>query len=130
MLGIFNGDEELSRWTTIFIVMKRGDSVRFFKGRTGFFLSQDEVVKYLMISHNDEKTEYLGRDIPDAPYGILRYPDIGKDDTITVIYEVLSQVDQVPEIPLGAKDRFILQMIKGYADGNLALVLVNGVPMG
>jgi hypothetical protein len=83
-----------------------------------------------MISHNDEKTEYLGRDVRDAPYGILRYPDIGKDDTITVIYEVLSQVDQVPEIPLGTKDRFILQMIKGYADGDLALVLVNGVPMG
>jgi hypothetical protein len=110
--------------------MKRDDSIRFFEGRTGFFLSQDEVIKYLMISHNEEKTEYLGRDIVDAPYGILRYPDIGKDDKVTVIYEVLSQVDQVPEIPLGTEDRFILQMIKGYADGNMELLIVNGVPMG
>lgn len=128
--GIFNGDEDLSRWTTLFAVLKNEDSVRFFKGRTGFFLSQDEVVKYLMVSYNENKSEYLGSKIPDAPFGILRYSNLAKDDKVTLIFEVLSQVDQLPEIPLGAQDRLILQLIKGYADGRLSVVLVNGVPMG
>lgn len=129
-LGIFNEEEDLSRWTTLFAVLKSEDSVRFFKGRTGFFLSQDEVVKYLMVSYNDNKSEYLGSEIPDAPFGILRYSHLSKDDKVTLIFEVLSQVDQLPEIPLGAKDRLILQLIKGYADGELSVFLVNGVPMG
>lgn len=128
-LGLFSGDEELSRWTSLFAVLKNEEEVRFFEGRTGFFLEQQNVVEYLMTSHGENRTEYLGKGLEGAPFGILRYTDFGKDEKVSTIFEVLADVEAIPEIPLG-KNRLLLQVIQGYADGQLSLFIVNGIPVG
>lgn len=129
-LGIFNSDEAMSQTVSAFALLRRGSEVRYFKGRTGFFLSQGETVKYLMISHNENKTEYVGDGILEAPIGVLRFAEPASDDKISVIYEVMVRSDELPEIPMGKRERMILQMIKMYGDGGLLTLVVNGVPMG
>ena len=129
-LGIFSDDDALSMWVSSFAVLKRGSRVRFFKGRTGFFLDQADVLDYLMISYNEDKTEYLASEMGKAPYGIMVHEDAEKDDKVSVIFEVLVSYEEIPEIPLGKPERALLQLVKGYADGNLSLVLVNDVALG
>ena len=128
-LGIFNEDDDLSLWVSSFAVLKRDLQVRFFKGRTGFFLDQAAVLDYLMLSYNDEKAEYLPSDMANAPCGIMSFTDVEKDDKISVIFEVLASYDEIPEIPLGKPERALLQLVKGYADGELSLVVINDVAM-
>jgi len=129
-MGIFDGDQMLSRYISMYAILKKGSTVRFFEGRTGFFLAQDDVVEYLSISAAGNKTEYVGERVAEAPLGILRYADLPKDSKISVIYEVLADLESIPEIVPGAKDRLLLQMTKGYADGDLALFVANPVPLG
>jgi hypothetical protein len=129
-LGLFNGDWELSRWISMFAVLKKGDQVRFFQGRTGFLLEQEEVVEYLTISHGENKTDYVGANKGDAPNGILRYSDYGKDEKVSVLFGVQADTDSIMEIPMGASDRLILQIIKGYTDASLSAFIVNGFPGG
>lgn len=129
-MGIFDSDAMLSEHISMYAVLKRGREVRFFEGRTGFFLAQDDVIEYISISVAGNKTEYVGEAVGEAPFGILRCPRLPKDSKVSVIYEVLSELESIPEIVPGAKDRVLLQIVKGYADGDLALFVANPIPVG
>jgi len=129
-MGVFDDDATLSRYISMYGVLKKGTEVRFFEGRTGFFLAQDEVVEYLSIAVAGNKTEYVGEQVRMAPFGIVRQGPLRKNSKVSVIYEVLSRLESLPEIVPGARNLVLLQVAKGYADGDLALFVVNPIPLG
>lgn len=130
-LGLFcNSVQELSEWPSLFLVLKANRTVRYFEGRTGFFLGAPQTLDYLLISKDGNRSEYIGFDLESAPIGILRYEDLEKDQKISVIFEVQVEVEELPEIPLGATERLVIQVVEGYADGNLTLLQVKGIPIG
>ncbi len=120
----------LSKSISVFAVLKKGEEVRYFEGRTGFFLDQVNSLDYLTVRRGENRSEYVGDELEDSPFGILRYSDFPKDEEISVIFEVQVEVDAIPEIPLGVTDRLVLQMIQGYADGDLSMFVLNGMPVG
>ncbi len=128
-LGTFNDDRTLSCHVSIYMVLKKGTSIRCFQGRNGFFLDQEGTIQYLSISVDENRTEYYPSKMGAAPPGILRYDDFHRNQKVAVIYEVLADDSVLPEAPPIA-GRSLLQVVKGYADGSLALFLVNPIPMG
>ena len=126
-MGLFSDGRSLSQATAVFAVLGKDDDTRFFQGRTGFFLEQDQVVEYLTIARGENRTEYI--DLGDAPFGIMRYADVEKDEKISVAFDVQAEIDLIPEIS-GAGDQLLLQIIKGYVDGDMALLITNGIPVG
>jgi len=129
-MALFCDDRDLSQWTSMFALLRRGDELRFFEGRSGFFLDQANSVKYLMVARGENKTEYVGKKVANGPFGILKYQDYPKNEQVSVIFEVMVSSDALPELPMGAKGQLLLQVIQGYADGSEKLFRVNGIPMG
>ena len=128
-MGIFNGDEALSQHVSTYVILKKGQSTRLFQGRTGFFLDQGRTVQYLSISVNRNKTEYLPSGMHAAPFGTIRCEEFAKNQKVSVTYEVLADEAVLPEVP-PVEGRWLLQIVKGYADGRLALFIANPIPLG
>ena len=128
-MGIFNGDGALSQHISTYVILKKGGNTRLFQGRTGFFLDQEHTLQYLSISVNRNQTEYLSSEMPAAPFGTIRCEGFGKNEKVSVSYEVLADESVLPEMP-PVQGRWLLQIVKGYADGRLALFIANPIPLG
>jgi len=128
-MGIFNDDGALSRHISTYMILKNGKDTRLFQGRTGFFLDQERTVQYLSISVKQNQTEYLPSGMHAASFGTIRCEGFGKNQKVSVAYEVLADESALPEVPPAA-GRWLLQVVKGYADGRLALFTANPIPIG
>ena len=130
LLGIFCDDRTLSGSISVFAILRRGKELRLFEGSTGFFLSQENVVNYVTITVGENKTDYVGKRVRNAPFGILRFADFPKDRKLAVIFEVDVASDQLPQIPMGESNRMLIQLISGYADGSRKICILNPIPIG
>ena len=130
LLGLFCDDETLSRSISVFAILKTGTQIRLFEGSTGFFLSQDDVVNYVTIAVGENKTDYVGREVSKAPFGILRFTDFPKDQKVSVIFEVDVGSEELPQIPMGESNLILLQLVCAYVDGSRVMSVVNPIPIG
>ncbi len=131
----FNDDAAISSLPLVFAFLTRGGEVRYFEGSPGFFLDAEENLDYLSTACNEEKLEYfregqmLREDAPkisEAPRdGVLVYEDVEMDDRFTVTLHFDMVEDALRHIVEWSPDTHMMELVRGYVDGKLELILLN-----
>lgn len=138
-LEVFTDSSMLSKLPLTFVILVRDDEIRYFEGYPCFFMDAPNTLEYLTTSRNEEKQEYFraGRmlkqvsDISSAPLdGVLVYQDVARDERFSVAFNIDIPEDGLRQIVQWYPDVHVMELVRGYVDGELETILIDVVPRG
>lgn len=138
-LEAFNNGSMMSTLPLVFAMLVRGDEVRYFEGCPGFFMEAEQNLQYLTISRGDDKKEYVRsgtmlKEVPrisDAPRdGVLVFDTVKRDERFSVSFTIDIPDDGLRQIVTWLPDKHLLELVRGYSDGVLEVVLVDPMQRG